>query len=331
MNKTEQKYSCDVVQDLLPLYQDNVCSDATKIIVEEHLAECIPCTEVANKLKDTYLDDHLGQEKNQVLNTHAKKEKKRAYLVGIFTAGILMVPLIICLICNLAIGHGLDWFFIVLASLLVFASFTVVPLVVSSHRGLWTLGSFVFSLLLLLLIICIYTQGHWFFLATIPIVLGLSIVFMPFVVYAIPLPKFLLHSKGLLVMLWDTAWLYAVIIISGMHSSAPHYWDYSLKITSVCVLVPWIVFIIARYLKVHPFIKAGLNTAFIGVSLTFMSNIISRILNEPRQFTLQDANLWHWNPRIIEANVNLIVLLSAVLIGLLLIFIGLFLQLRNKK
>ena len=28
------KYSCNVVQDLLPLYQDNVCSEESKEIVE---------------------------------------------------------------------------------------------------------------------------------------------------------------------------------------------------------------------------------------------------------------------------------------------------------
>ena len=34
------KLSCDVINDLLPLYHDEVCSEATKKIVEEHLKEC---------------------------------------------------------------------------------------------------------------------------------------------------------------------------------------------------------------------------------------------------------------------------------------------------
>jgi len=32
------KFSCDTVRDMLPLYVDNIVSDDTKAIVEEHLA-----------------------------------------------------------------------------------------------------------------------------------------------------------------------------------------------------------------------------------------------------------------------------------------------------
>ena len=34
------KYSCDVIKDLLPLFHDDVCSDDTKKVVNEHLNEC---------------------------------------------------------------------------------------------------------------------------------------------------------------------------------------------------------------------------------------------------------------------------------------------------
>ena len=32
--------TCDIIEDLLPLYHDNVCSNDSKIIVEEHLKNC---------------------------------------------------------------------------------------------------------------------------------------------------------------------------------------------------------------------------------------------------------------------------------------------------
>lgn len=35
--------SCEVVQDLLPLYEDDCCSEQSKIIVEQHLKECEDC------------------------------------------------------------------------------------------------------------------------------------------------------------------------------------------------------------------------------------------------------------------------------------------------
>lgn len=37
------KLPCDIVQDLLPLYQDDLCSQATREAVEEHLRECETC------------------------------------------------------------------------------------------------------------------------------------------------------------------------------------------------------------------------------------------------------------------------------------------------
>ncbi|MGE7623052.1 zf-HC2 domain-containing protein [Viridibacillus sp. NPDC096237] len=37
------KVSCEIVKDLLPLYYDNVCSDDSKRMVEEHLVECEIC------------------------------------------------------------------------------------------------------------------------------------------------------------------------------------------------------------------------------------------------------------------------------------------------
>ena len=34
------KISCDMIQDLLPLYHDGVCSEESKKIIEEHLQIC---------------------------------------------------------------------------------------------------------------------------------------------------------------------------------------------------------------------------------------------------------------------------------------------------
>lgn len=37
------KLTCEIVQDLLPLYEDNVCSPGSRAAVEEHLQECESC------------------------------------------------------------------------------------------------------------------------------------------------------------------------------------------------------------------------------------------------------------------------------------------------
>ncbi|ETT56805.1 MULTISPECIES: zf-HC2 domain-containing protein [unclassified Paenibacillus] len=37
------RISCDIIQDLLPLYYDDICSEASRELMEEHLAGCADC------------------------------------------------------------------------------------------------------------------------------------------------------------------------------------------------------------------------------------------------------------------------------------------------
>lgn len=46
------KHECEVIRDLLPLYQDGVCSDKSREIVEEHLSECAECIEYSRKMSN---------------------------------------------------------------------------------------------------------------------------------------------------------------------------------------------------------------------------------------------------------------------------------------
>ena len=41
-----EKINCNVIQDILPLYIDDVVSDDTKELVEEHLQNCEICQRV---------------------------------------------------------------------------------------------------------------------------------------------------------------------------------------------------------------------------------------------------------------------------------------------
>lgn len=47
------KTSCKIIDDLLPLYADGVCSEDSRSLVEEHLAECPDCLARLNAMKDT--------------------------------------------------------------------------------------------------------------------------------------------------------------------------------------------------------------------------------------------------------------------------------------
>lgn len=45
-------YPCNLIQDLLPLYRDGVCSEESKKVVEKHLSECSCCKEYYTAMQE---------------------------------------------------------------------------------------------------------------------------------------------------------------------------------------------------------------------------------------------------------------------------------------
>ncbi len=318
------KYICDVIRDLLPLYQDQVCSAESTRVVREHLEECEECRKVAEKLADVNVDHTLKEECENVVGKHIRRERRRSVLTGTALAGILMIPVVVCLICNIAVGHSLDWFFIVLTALLVFASLTVVPLVVEEKRGLITILSFTASLILMLLTICIYARGTWFPIVAVAVLFGLAVVFLPYVMCQLFRSDKFRH-KGLVVMVADTVLLYALIILCG-GSFRP-----ALMITGFCLLLPWAMFLVIRYLRVDGLIRAGICTILAGVFVAVVNDVLAWILKEPEIACLKHANLFDWsNWQTINGNIYLGMLIVTVMVGAGLM-IGGFVRSRHRK
>lgn len=46
------KMSCKIVEDMLPMYHDKVCSEETALLVEEHIRQCCHCEQILFKLRD---------------------------------------------------------------------------------------------------------------------------------------------------------------------------------------------------------------------------------------------------------------------------------------
>ena len=45
------KISCNIIRDLLPLYAEDLASDETRIMVDEHLCDCAECTDILESMK----------------------------------------------------------------------------------------------------------------------------------------------------------------------------------------------------------------------------------------------------------------------------------------
>lgn len=301
-----------MVRDILPLYVDEVCSPESRAFVDEHIAGCPECAAVLEKLKNNTCVEDLREEGEEVVLRHAKREKRKSVVVATVIAGVLMIPVLVCMIVNLATGHGLDWFFIVAASLLVFASLTVVPLVAVRYKGLWTLGSFTASLLLLYAICCAYSHGHWFGIAASSTLFGLAVIFMPFVARVVRTGFFSQH-KALLVILTDTV-LFALMMFSiGESVRSMDYWRLTISICSVFLVFIWVILLLARYVKVNGLIRAGAIVFWCTTFAACANNIIHMLLGY--------AVVWHafhpfvWNGSTINGNINWVVFIAGAVIG----------------
>jgi len=263
------KITCEIIADLLPLYYDGVCSENSRKCVEEHLAECATCKEMLEKMSIVKYDNTLKSERQEVVLHHTRTIKRKSLVAGIGVASVLCIPVLITMVINLVTGHALDWFFIVLTSLMMLASITVVPLVLEKNKGLWAMLSFTASLILLLIACAVYTGGTW-------------------------------QSYG----------------------------QPALFITSACLILPWGVFLIIRYIKANTLVKAGLCVMFGGIFFSMIENVIYWVVEGVFRIQIMSASLSVWSENTIDANVFLLGLLSGCFIGGLLVVIGL---LRKKK
>ena len=91
------KYSCGIIKDLLPLYVDQVCSDESKELINEHLPECKECKSYMDSLResqdveDVAYDEEKERRKVKMMLGMKKKIVSRNILVAVFTVLILGV------------------------------------------------------------------------------------------------------------------------------------------------------------------------------------------------------------------------------------------------
>lgn len=319
------KYSCDMIRDLLSLYCDNVCSEDSRRAVEEHLAECGECQIELKKIKDNTYTDSLKGERNLVIEAYKKGRRKAALTV---LSVIFAIPAVTCFIVNIAVSHRLDWFFIVLTSLMVLGTLVLVPLAARQKKFMWTFFSFTASLLLLLLTCCIYSGGSWFITAAVSVLFGLSVVFLPFAVRQLPLRGALGHHKGLAVMTVDTLLLALLLLICVGGEE----YRTAFSIMGYCMILPWGLFLVIRYLKVNGFIKAGICSVVTGLFLSFADVVTDILINGRIVYTkgFWNANLAVWENDM-SSNIMLIILLSGVLLGAMFIVCGVVYGRRKSR
>lgn len=236
-----------------------------------------------------------------------------------------------CAIVNLAVQHTLSWSFIVLAALLTSASLTLLPIMVSKHRGLITLGGFTLSLLLLLFVCNVYTGGGWFVMAAVPILFGLSVLFLPYVLYNIALPAPWAGHKALLYMACNTLLLLALLAVGNWYTKGGWLLGQGLPLALFWLIIPWGFMLVIRYAKMNGFFKtaacSGILAAIFIVADGFTKMIIEGV---PMRYGFA-FNLADWSEHMWDGNIKFIILLA--LLGIAAVFgaAGLAVALRENK
>ena len=217
------KNSCDVIRDLLPLYADDACSQDSRKMVDEHLAECPECSGMLRRLRSNEIENGLQREKQDVIEYGARKFNKRSATVGSTVSGVFMIPILVCLIINLTSGSAMGWFLIVLSAMAVAASLIVVPIMVPKDKLFWTFCAFTASLMILLAVTCLVSRGNWFWVVSSATLFGLGVLFLPFVVRARPLQKWIKKTNKVLLVLGADAVLFLNMVNTiRLHGQGGH-------------------------------------------------------------------------------------------------------------
>ena len=247
------------------------------------------------------------------------------------TSLMYAVSLLTCFICNLAVDHTLSWFFIVLTAEMAGFSLTTLPLLLPKYRYIGTLGAFFASLLLLLMTCSLYTGGNWFFVAAMGVLFGFSIVFLPLVVRALPLPAPLNRHKALLCFAVDTVLLFALIAVAlGYSGEAALFFTRACPAALYSLILPWAMLVIIRYGRVNALYRTAACLAVSGGYILPFNGVMNVLFNG-KPFVLPTLRLHNWAEE--NLNDNVVWLTVLFLFGLAALFVvgGIVLTVRGQR
>lgn len=96
------KVSCEIIKDMLPLYYDDVCSDESKRMVEEHLVGCHSCKNELDRLKADFKlpkeeIETIRNDSNVIKNISSfwNQSRIKSFIKGIIISALLFSLIIL--------------------------------------------------------------------------------------------------------------------------------------------------------------------------------------------------------------------------------------------
>lgn len=85
------KVECEVIRDLMPLYVDGAASEGSRAMVEEHLAECEPCQEMLEEMRQEVISEPPRTEAGGVVQKLRRQRSKRIVLLVLLGVALTLV------------------------------------------------------------------------------------------------------------------------------------------------------------------------------------------------------------------------------------------------
>lgn len=261
---------------------------------------------------------------------HPKTENYKAPIaLGCFLLSLELLLLTCC------IFTGGDWFFIAGISVLLGAAVLLLPMVMAKlplpaaladkKASLWLLISL--ALLILLLCVCaLYEGGGWLPVTIIAVIFGTGFFIFPVLLRQLPLPEELKTHKTLIFFAAQTLLLFALVGISTQE----YFLREALPTTLTCLVLPWDIMLICRYVRLNGALKASLCCLLSGVWLWLFPYFCWR-LSEAQMYVDNkpvDSVFWlnvdflDWGFEHISSNVTATVIIAFILAAVVLLILG---------
>ncbi|MBL4937856.1 zf-HC2 domain-containing protein [Clostridium sp. YIM B02515] len=85
------KISCEITKDLIPLYHDEVCSNQSRIAVEEHLQECDDCKKYLDSIDSDFIQVNTVKLAEQSKSNVLKGIKKKLFRKNVMISAISVI------------------------------------------------------------------------------------------------------------------------------------------------------------------------------------------------------------------------------------------------
>ena len=282
------------------------------------------------------IDNETREQKLQ-----AKKWRTLSLTWSLFFYIAYGVALIPCFICDLAINKTLSWFWIVLSALLLAFTFTNLPKLIKKHKLIFIPLSMYLALILLLGVCCIYTKGNWFFIPSLSVLLGLTIIFTPIYIAKYDVFAKIRKYNDFISVAVDFVLLNVLLIVINDYTITNGYrnnWWY-LKIALPIVLGVYLalnLLLSVRFLKINKFLKTSIVLFLIDLFM-YLPPLFIKVKNPAIQKEIDDinifkANFFSWEVDVtLENNIHLILFLTLLFLSAVFLVIGLIRYSKSKK